>query len=63
MRGNDQLINLNLVANAIRQEIIRQYRDCDREKCPAGLAFWEDDIQPMLIAEVAVRALQQQEKT
>jgi hypothetical protein len=45
------------VARAIREEIIRQYLDNDRAKCPAGVPFWEEEVQPMLLAEVAVRSL------
>jgi hypothetical protein len=44
------------IARAIREEIIRQYRDDDRGKCPAGVLFWEEEIQPILLAEVAMRA-------
>lgn len=47
---------LHLVAKAIREEIVRQYRDQDRQRCPAGVQFWEDEIQPMLLAEAAIRA-------
>jgi hypothetical protein len=46
------------VATAIREEIVRQYRDDDRRKCPAGQAFWEEQIQPMLLATVAAKAMQ-----
>jgi hypothetical protein len=45
------------VARAIREEIVRQYRDQDRARCPAGLPFWEEEVQPMLLAEVAIAAL------
>ena len=44
------------IARAIREEIVRQYRDDDRGKCPAGVLFWEEEIQPILLAEVAMRA-------
>src|SRR5436190_2034696 len=47
------------VAKAIREEIVRQYRDNDRARCPAGLPFWEEEVQPMLLAEVAIAALSQ----
>jgi hypothetical protein len=39
------------IARAIREEIVRQYRDDDRGKCPAGVLFWEEEIQPILLAE------------
>ena len=42
------------IARAIRAEIVRQYRDDDRRKCPAGLAYWEQEIQPHLLAEVVI---------
>lgn len=47
------------LAVAIREEIVRQYRDDDRRKCRVGIAFWEENVQPMLIAEVAIRFIQQ----
>jgi hypothetical protein len=50
--------NMEAVAKAIREEIIRQYRDQDRQRCPAGARFWEEEVQPMLLAEVAAAALQ-----
>jgi N-acetylmuramoyl-L-alanine amidase len=45
------------IAKAIREEIVRQYRDDDRGKCPAGVPFWEEEVQPILLAETALRAL------
>ena len=36
--------------------MVRQYRDDDRGKCPAGSAWWEENIQPMLI-RAAIAAL------
>ena len=47
---------MEAVAKAIREEIIRQYRDQDRQRCHAGSRFWEEEVQPMLLAEVAVAA-------
>ena len=44
------------IARAIREEIVRQSRDDDRGKCPAGVLFWEEEIQPILLAEVTMRA-------
>lgn len=51
------------VATAIREEIVRQYRDDDRGKCRAGLPFWEEEVQPMLLAQAALAALGQHEQT
>ena len=48
-----------LVAKAIREEIVRQYRDNDRTKCRAGIPFWEEWVQPVLLAEVAICAVGQ----
>ena len=31
---------VQLVAEAIREETVRQHRDKDRQKCPAGIPFW-----------------------
>ncbi len=42
------------VARAVREEIVRQFRDNDRGKCPAGSAFYEEHIAPDQIARVAV---------
>jgi hypothetical protein len=53
----DEARQRDRIAGAIREEIVRQYRDDDRRKCPAGSAFWEQHIQPMLLAEAALRAL------
>lgn len=47
---------LMAVAKAIREEIVRQYRDDERGKCPLGVPFYEEDVAPMLIAEAAVKA-------
>lgn len=47
------------VAKAIRNEILRQHRDNDRAKCAAGVPFWEEEVQPMLLAEIAIRIIQQ----
>lgn len=52
------MADLAVVAKAIREEIVRQYRDQDRQKCPAGIPFWEEEVQPMLLAEVAIAAAQ-----
>lgn len=39
------------IAKAIREEIVRQYRDDERRTCPAGAYYYEDQIAPFLIAE------------
>ncbi len=51
---------IDRVARALREEIVRQYRDDDRSKCRAGAYFWEEDVQPTLLAECALRALGEQ---
>jgi hypothetical protein len=45
------------LARAIREEIIRQYLDDDRGKCPAGVQFWEEQVQPALLAEIVMRTV------
>ncbi len=45
------------VAIAIREEIVRQHRDDERNKCPAGRAWYEDEVAPWLIARAAIAAL------
>lgn len=60
---NDMIRKAKVVAIAIREEIVRQYRDNDRAKCPAGVPFWEEEIQPMLLADVAIQAFQQEKST
>jgi hypothetical protein len=45
------------VARAIREEIIRQHRDNERGKCPAGAAFYEEHIAPSQIALIAVKEI------
>ncbi len=51
------MIDENVLAEAVRKEIVRQYRDNDRGNCPAGLFFWEQEIQPMLIAQAVMTVL------
>lgn len=46
---------MTAVAKAIREEIVRQYRD-DGRTCRAGPAFYEEEIAPYLIAEAALKA-------
>jgi hypothetical protein len=54
---------VELVAKAIREEIVRQYRDDDRSKFPAGLSFWEEQVQPWLIARAAIVAIESVNKS
>lgn len=44
---------------AIREETVRQYRDHDREKCPAGAAYYEEEIAPYQIARAALAAMRE----
>jgi hypothetical protein len=39
------------LAKIIREEIVRQYREDERGKCPAGTAYYEETISPWLIAQ------------
>ncbi len=45
------------VARAVREEIVRQYRDDDCSNCPAGSAFYEEHVAPTLIARAAIEAM------
>jgi hypothetical protein len=38
------------LARIIRDEVVRQYRDDERGKCPGGAAYYEEHISPWLIA-------------
>lgn len=49
--------NVERVARIIREEIVRQYRDDERGKCPAGRTFYEEQIAPELIAVEAIKAM------
>lgn len=40
----------------IREEIVRQYRDNERERCPAGAFYYEEEIGPYSIALVLASA-------
>lgn len=44
---------MDAAAVAVRDEILRQYRDDDRGKCPAGSAWYEEHVAPGLIARAA----------
>ena len=46
--------SIERVARAVREEIVRQYRDDERGRCPAGRAFYEENISPWLIAQRAI---------
>jgi hypothetical protein len=48
------------LAKVIREEIVRQYRDDDRGKCPAGISFWEEEIQPFLLAHAALAVIERE---
>lgn len=41
------------MARAIREEQVRQYRDNDRANCPAGAAFYEENVGPYALAQAA----------
>lgn len=45
------------LAKAIREEIVRQYRENERYKCPAGALYYEEEIMPWQIAEVVEKVL------
>jgi hypothetical protein len=55
MATMDKDRRLLLIANAVREEIVRQYRDDERRKCPAGVLYYEEEIMPWLIAKVAAK--------
>jgi hypothetical protein len=50
---------LERIAQAVREEIVRQYRDDERYKCPAGTGFYEEYVSPGLIAKAAVEAMRE----
>ena len=35
---------LALIATAVREEIVRQYRDDERRKCTAGVLYYEEEV-------------------
>ena len=45
------------LTTAIREEVVRQYRDDDRGKWPGGSHDYEEVQSPWLIARVAVQTL------
>ncbi len=45
------------VTVAVRDEIIRQYRDNERATCPAGSSFYENEVLPYQIARAAIAAM------
>jgi len=47
------------VATAIREEIVRQHREDERSKCPAGRDYYEEHISPWLIAKEAIAVVRQ----
>jgi hypothetical protein len=46
------------IAKAIREEVVRQYREDERRKCPAGAAFYEEHVAPGLVADAALSAIE-----
>lgn len=46
-----------VLARAIREEIVRQYRENERASCPAGAAYYEEHISPELTAGAGLAAL------
>jgi hypothetical protein len=50
------------VARAIRGEIVRQFRDDERGKCPAGAHYYEENIGPYKIASAAIAAMRKPTK-
>ena len=48
-----------LLATAIRQEIVRQYRDDERRKCPAGAHFYEEQVAPGEIARACLSSIEE----
>jgi hypothetical protein len=51
-------IDVERVARAIREEIIRQYREDERGNCPGGVAYYEEHISPYQIATAAIAAME-----
>lgn len=45
------------VARAVREEIVRQFRDADRAKWPGGVHMYEEHVGPHLIASAAIQAM------
>jgi hypothetical protein len=54
MWGYNQIM---AVAKAIREEIVRQYREDERRTCPAGADYYEEEISPYLIAEAVEKVI------
>lgn len=49
------------VAEAIREEIVRQYREDERRTFPGGSHYYEETQSPWLIVRAALAALSQKE--
>lgn len=47
------------VARAIREEIVRQYRDNERQTFIAGVNYYEENISPELIARAAIAVMRE----
>lgn len=44
---------------AAREEIVRQYREDERGKCPAGVNYYEEHVAPDLIARAVLEAIRE----
>lgn len=51
----NQDARLAKIASAVREEIVRQYREDERRKCHAGVLYYEEEIMPWLIAVIAAK--------
>lgn len=47
------------VCRIIREEIVRQFREGEREKCAAGIAFYEEEVSPFLIARAVLQFMKE----
>ena len=47
------------VTHAVREEIVRQYRENERGKSPVGPAYYEEYVSPWLIAKCAIAAYEE----
>ena len=51
---------IEAVTRAVREEILRQYREDERSSCPGGRAYYEEEISPFLIAQRAIATYEQE---
>lgn len=49
-------------SRAVREEIVRQYRDDERRKHQLGTYFYENEISPKYIARAAITAIREPTK-